>query len=141
MALRQAIPVLSAFVMLGGISAQADEPIKANKVLQTSTSWMGQNFEYPKTDKPIISSSVVEFAPGAKGDWHYHPVPEYVYVLEGTITIEDENGQKKDFHAGEAFIEVTNNHYGRNDGNTPAKILAVLVGAEGLPNSVDRATQ
>ena len=39
------------------------------------------------------------------GGKHYHSGPAYVYVLKGTLTIEEEGKPKQNFKAGELYVE------------------------------------
>ena len=141
MYIRQIASATLLSVALAGSSALSEPQMKRDKILETSTTWSGQKIEYPQTGKPVITSLVVEFQPGADTGWHMHPVPEYLYVLDGTLLVEDENGNKKELHPGQAAVEVNNYHHGMNPGNTPTKFLVVFVGGEGLPLTVDRKTQ
>ena len=74
--------------------------------------------------------------PGGKTEWMTHPVPAYVYILEGELTVEfaaDLSCQK--FKAGEGFIQARSAwHRGRNDGQTEMRFLAVFSGAKEVPN-------
>lgn len=90
---------------------------------------------YPNTAEPEISSSVVPIAPGEVTQWMMHPVPAYLYVLEGTLTVEfDADAVRKDFNAGEGFLQARLHwHRGRNDGKEPTRFLAVFIGAKDLP--------
>jgi hypothetical protein len=42
-----------------------------------------QPIAYPKTDKPEIISVIGIIEPGGRTPLHEHPVPIYVYILEG----------------------------------------------------------
>ena len=55
--------------------------------------------------------------------------------------IEDEEGNKKEIHAGQALVEVNNYHHGTNTGSTPAKLLLVFIGEEGQPLTIMRKMQ
>ena len=46
---------------------------------------------------------VAEIAPGAETAKHSHPTPRFVYVIEGSVTVEFEGGSPQVFTAGEAF--------------------------------------
>lgn len=48
---------------------------------------------------------VFDVDPGWQTDQHHHPGHVFVYVLEGTIGIEVEGQQPREFDAGEAFYE------------------------------------
>ena len=42
-----------------------------------------------------------EFPPGHVGGWHTHSGPVFVYVLEGEITIDTENTERRTIAVGE----------------------------------------
>jgi quercetin dioxygenase-like cupin family protein len=44
---------------------------------------------------------IAELAPGAVGSKHYHPGPEFFYVLEGTLAHEPEGGSAHMMKAGD----------------------------------------
>ncbi|TKS62101.1 MAG: hypothetical protein EWM73_02791 [Nitrospira sp.] len=55
-----------------------------------------------------------------------HPVPTYVHVLEGTLTVEFEDGSRQTFKAGNGFLEVVNTlHSAKNLGEVPVRFLVV----------------
>lgn len=111
---------------------------KANPVLKGSTTIVEQKIEYPKTNHPEMESVLVEIEPGSESGWHMHPVPTYVHVLEGTLTVEMEDGSRYEFQQGKAFLETVNTwHNAKNMGKTPFKILVVYAGEEGKPNRID----
>jgi quercetin dioxygenase-like cupin family protein len=66
-----------------------------------------------------------------------HPVPTYVHVLEGTLTVEFEDGSRQPFKAGSGFLEAVNTwHNVKNLGEVPLKFLVVSTGEEGKPNLI-----
>jgi quercetin dioxygenase-like cupin family protein len=66
-----------------------------------------------------------------------HPVPTYVHVLEGTLTVEFEDGSRQTFKAGSGFLEVVNTwHSAKNLGEVPVRLLVVFAGEEGMPNLI-----
>jgi quercetin dioxygenase-like cupin family protein len=105
-------------------------------VSMDSASIAGEPVAYPNTPSPEISSYIMPIAPGATTQWMTHPVPAYLYVLEGTLTVEfAEDGSRKEFKAGQAFLQArTKWHRGRNDGTVPVRFLAVFCGAKDVPN-------
>ena len=48
----------------------------------------GEPLEYPSTPNPVIFSNIVTIPPGTVTPWMVHPVQCYVYLLEGTMTVE-----------------------------------------------------
>lgn len=109
---------------------------KSTTLLQTSKTAAGQAFRYPQ-QSPEITALLVEIAPGGQTGRHLHPVPEFAYVLDGTVTVAIDGQGEKAYTAGQSFIEVMNTwHNGMNRGTKPVKILAVFVGEHGEPNVV-----
>ena len=99
----------------------------------TSTA-AGEPLLYLSTPDPVVSSDVLTIPPGGVSRWMTHPVPAYLYVLQGDLTVEFVDGHRQTFHAGEALLQSRAAwHRGRNDGHTPVKFLAVFLGARGVP--------
>ena len=109
---------------------------KSTTLLHTSKTVTGQAFQYPRQG-PEITALLVEIAPGGQTGRHLHPVPEFAYVLDGAVTVAIDGQGEKVYTAGQSFIEAMNTwHNGMNRGTKPVKILAVFVGAQGMPNVV-----
>ena len=122
----------------GGDDQALPKGFEVTPVLKSGKSAGGAPFSYPQTDKPEIVTATGILEPGGRTARHQHPVPVYVYVLEGTLTIEPEGGQPREYSAGQAFIEDVNHwHQAFNKGETPTKILNVGVSEEGQPITVD----
>lgn len=120
------------------VSAWAEpQDVKVTAVMKSSITISGQKIEYPKTDKAEMASILVEIQPGKENGRHMHSVPTYVHVLEGTMTVEFEDGSRQTFKAGTGFLEVVNTlHSAKNLGEVPLRILVVFAGEEGKPNLV-----
>ena len=91
-----------------------------------------RNIEYPKSKTAEIVSHLVEIKPGGETGRHRHPGPTYMYVLEGTLVVELEDGPQKQYKAGEALVEDVdvwiNN---KNPGTTPTKFISVILSEKG----------
>jgi quercetin dioxygenase-like cupin family protein len=120
------------------VSVRAElQDVKVTAVMKGSTTVGGKQIEYPKTDKAEMASVLIDIQPGKESGRHMHPVPTYVHVLEGTLTVEFEDGSRQTFQAGSGFLEVVNTwHNGKNLGDVPLKFLVVFAGAEGKPNLI-----
>jgi quercetin dioxygenase-like cupin family protein len=95
----------------------------------------GEPLAYPNTPEPVIDSFIETIPPGGVTEWMTHPVPAYLYVLEGTLTVELADGSRRTFDAGQSFLQChTTWHRGRNEGTTTMRFLAVFVGAKGVPD-------
>ncbi len=120
------------------VSVRAEQQeVKVTAVMKGSTTIGGKQIEYPKTEKAEMASVLIDIQPGKKSGRHMHPVPTYVHVLEGTLTVEFEDGSRQTFPVGSGFLEVVNTwHNGKNLGHVPLKFLVVFVGEGGKPNLI-----
>jgi len=115
---------------------QQQPTVKATPLLKTTTTITGQKLEYPGKN-PQVTATMVEIPPGVDVGWHEHPNIRYVYVLEGTLTIEFENGTRREFPPGTIFVEAFGTrHHGMNAGSTAAKVLFIDHSEEGQSNMV-----
>jgi quercetin dioxygenase-like cupin family protein len=74
----------------------------------------------------------VDFAPGAKSEWHNHPGEEVAYVLEGSLEYVLEGRHPVTVHAGQAlFIPAGTFHAARNVGQGKASELATYIVLKG----------
>jgi quercetin dioxygenase-like cupin family protein len=106
-------------------------------LLKGSQTASGMKLEYPRTDKAEIVSVTGVMEPGGWTALHQHPVPVFVYVLEGSITVKAEGGEPRVYQAGQAFLEDVNHwHQGFNQTDKPAKILVVFMGEVGKPTTI-----
>jgi quercetin dioxygenase-like cupin family protein len=84
-----------------------------------------------------VRLDVVTFAPRAAAPPHKHPGHVFVYVLEGEIVSQLNDGPAETFKAGDSFYEPTNGVHAvtRNpSGTEPAKILVMMIMNEGDPS-------
>ena len=78
---------------------------------------------------------IADLAPGAVGSKHYHPGPEFFYVLEGTLTHEPEGGPMHMMKTG-GFGSNPNKgvHIIKNPSTTErAKAIDFLIAEKGQP--------
>ncbi len=125
-------------LLLGPTTAwpQQQPTVKATPLLKTTTTITGQKLEYPGKN-PQVTATMVEIPPGVDVGWHEHPNIRYVYVIDGTLSIELENGTRREFPAGTIFVEATGTrHHGMNAGSTPTKVLFIDHSEEGQSNMV-----
>ncbi|CBE69261.1 MAG: cupin domain-containing protein [Candidatus Methylomirabilis oxygeniifera] len=82
--------------------------------------------------------ALVEFAPGAATDPHYHPGEELAYLLEGSISFEAQGKPPITFKPGDTFHQPPKQaHRVKNLSATmPAKALAFTISEKGLPLTV-----
>jgi quercetin dioxygenase-like cupin family protein len=112
-------------------------------ILATATTILGQPITYPEAtaeNTAEITAVIVTLPPGVSTGLHRHPVPLFGYMLEGelTVTYEGPDGDTSEriYRLGDALMEAVGTpHDGRNTGTGDVRILAVFIGADGIPNS------
>jgi quercetin dioxygenase-like cupin family protein len=103
-------------------------------VSKDTTTDAGEPIRYLSTPNAEVTSVILSLPPGGKTEWMTHPVPGYLYVLDGQLTVEFEDGHRLTFKQGQAFMQArTKWHRGINEGNTPVRFLAVFFGEKGTP--------
>jgi len=64
-------------------------------------------------------------------------VPLFAYILEGELTVDYGGKGERTYRAGDGFMEAMDErHDGRNSGQGSVKILAVVIGEQGVQGSV-----
>jgi quercetin dioxygenase-like cupin family protein len=111
---------------------------KTTPVLKSVQTASNMKIEYSKAGQAEVVSVIGELEPGGRTSRHQHPVPVFVYVLEGTLTVQADGGPPREYAAGKAFIEDMNHwHQAFNKGTAPVKILVVFMGEEGKPTTIN----
>lgn len=127
-------------VALSGLVATpavAQVKFSATPIFQSGTTVGGAPIAYPQTDTAELTAWRLDIGPGGETGRHMHPYPTLVYVLEGAIDVEMDNGPPRSYKAGESFLMVVDAWTNaRNSQTTPAKVLVVFVGVRGKPNLV-----
>jgi len=130
--------IFGLFLLTGVFAtAQADPPeLTVDTLLETATTVLGQDFAYPE-GKAKITAAVLTVPPQGTVALHKHPVPLFVYILQGAITVEYEAVGPITYQAGDSFVEAFQwPHQAHNAGRGVVKILTVYAGADGVPNAV-----
>ncbi|ASY65002.1 hypothetical protein SJ05684_c35870 [Sinorhizobium sojae CCBAU 05684] len=128
-------------VLLGVTAAVAqDDPLpqgfETRPLIKTGVSRDDDPIVYP-TGTPEVISVIGTLAKDGRTALHEHPVPVYVYVMEGEVELRTEGKEPHRYKAGEAFIETQNRkHQAFNVSDMPSKILVVFIGAQGKPTTV-----
>jgi len=111
---------------LGSSSTTLEEPIKRTVLFRG-------NLEGVEGKEIVIF--IAELAPGAVGSKHYHPGPEFFYVLEGTLAHEPEGNAAHTMKPGNLGSNPNKGvHIIRNPSTTErAKAIDFLVAEKGQP--------
>jgi quercetin dioxygenase-like cupin family protein len=83
-----------------------------------------------------VTMLLVEYVPGGKDPVHRHNAAVFVYVLEGSIIMQMQGGEKVILHPGQTFYEDPKGIHlvGENASETkPAKFVALLIKDKGAP--------
>jgi quercetin dioxygenase-like cupin family protein len=116
--------------------AALPQGFKAQALLKTDQTRDGDPLRYPG-GTPQITSVIGTIEPGGRTPLHQHPVPTYVYVLEGQVELRTEGRDPHVYKTGEAYVEALNrNHQLFNAGGAPAKVLVVFVGEAGTATTI-----
>jgi quercetin dioxygenase-like cupin family protein len=119
----------------------ADTREAVTSLLATSKTVLGQEIAYPAKTPAKVTAVLVEMQPGETTGWHAHDVPMFGYILEGEVTVDYGAKGTRVYRAGDAVMEAIDfAHNGRNSGKGVTRILAVFMGADGVPNTVKVAT-
>jgi quercetin dioxygenase-like cupin family protein len=111
---------------------------KTTPVLKSTQTANNMKIQYGQSGQAEVVAVIGELEAGGQTARHQHPVPVFVYVLEGTIIVQADGGQPREYTSGKAFMEDVNHwHQAFNKGTTPAKILVVFMGEEGKPTTIN----
>jgi len=117
----------AALAAVTGLSAAKADQAPAVK----RTVLLKQDMEIPGREATM---ALVELPPGGAEGRHTHPAEVYVFVLEGTLSLEIEGKPTVTVKAGDVFnVPYGKIHQATNVGTTTAKAAAVFVAEKGKP--------
>lgn len=106
-------------------------------LLETTRSWNGKPYTRYPAGQPQLTTIRLTLAPHTALPWHTHPFPNSVYVLSGTLTLQDrDSGKTLIVHQGQAVGESVDDVHRGESGNEPAVLLITYAGTPGVPTSV-----
>ena len=129
--------VLTAVIVLACASSfAAPPPTSVELLLETDQTVLEQPFAYP-AGRSRITAARITVPPGATVPLHLHPVPLFVYILQGEIVVDYGSEGIRTYRKGDAFVEAYQwPHHARNGGKGNVQLLAVYAGAEGVANAI-----
>ena len=108
----------------------------ATPILKSAKTADGDPLKYPGEGTPEIVSVIGTLEPKGQTALHRHPVPVFVYILEGQLSVQTEGAERREHKQGEAFLESVGKwHQAFNEGDQPTKLLVVFMGVEGQPTT------
>jgi quercetin dioxygenase-like cupin family protein len=118
-------------------AAAATATAQRETLLQTTQSWNGKPYTHYATGQPQLTTLKVTLAAHTSLPWHYHPMPNVVYVLSGTLTLRDRaSGKTLVVHQGQAVGESVDDVHRGEAGDEPTVLLITYAGTPGVPTSV-----
>lgn len=106
-------------------------------LLETTKSWNGKPYAHYPTGQPQLTTIKLTLAPHTTLPWHTHPFPNSVYVLSGTLTLEDrDSGKTLVVHQGQAVGESVDDVHRGVSGDEPTVLLITYAGTPGVPTSI-----
>ena len=137
--MRTIIGIMLLILIQSSTVGWAQEAFSGKPGFKGATTNTGQLIEYPQFGSPEIIGRLLEFQPGQETGWHKHTVPTYTHVVEGTLTIEFEDGTEKVYNTGTGLLDAMDAwHTGRNLGTMPLKVVVVVLGVENNKNLIRR---
>lgn len=132
--------VLLGLFPLAGSSA-GDNPLPAGfaaqPLIKTSMNRDNEPIRYPG-GTPEVISVIGTLEANGRTALHSHPVPVYVYMLDGEIEVRSEGASPQRYKAGEVFIETQNRkHQAFNVAAGRSRLLVVFMGEAGKPPTVN----
>jgi quercetin dioxygenase-like cupin family protein len=117
-----------------GQQVSAPLPNQEEIARRTSNTW-NKPFHFP-AKIPEVTASIIEYPPGTEGVRHTSPYSRYIYVLEGTLTLDLDGGRPVDFPAGSLILSGNTWLTPKNNGMVPAKVLVIDQTEVGESNSL-----
>ena len=143
------IPAIAATLFIAGCLTAVTSTVVAQEapaniataqretLLQTTQSWNGKPYTHYPSGQPQLTTLKVTIAAHTSLPWHYHPIPNAVYVLSGTLTLHDRaSGKTLVVHQGQAVAESVDDVHRGEAGDEPAVLLITYAGTPGVPTSV-----
>jgi len=131
--------VLMSGIVVITVRAQYSGEIKIERLLKTDTTETGQPINYPDISNEEVTILKVTIPPGKSTGWHKHLFPVFAYVLDGTLTVQQENGKKIRIKKNASVSESINMyHTGINEGRKPVVLIVFYMGEKDKPVSVKK---
>lgn len=106
-------------------------------LLEATESWNGRPYTHYPAGQPQLTTIKLTIPPHTALPWHTHPFPNSVYVLSGTLTLEDrESGKTLLVHRGEAVGESVDDVHRGESADEPTVLLITYAGTSGVPTSI-----
>jgi quercetin dioxygenase-like cupin family protein len=113
----------------------AQPALEIETLVQSTSAWDATPYTTYPDGQPLLRVLRITIAPHTALEWHSHPMPNAGYLLSGELTLEETDGTRKHFVAGQALAETVNRIHRGVTGAAPAVLIVFYAGAPGLPVS------
>ena len=105
------------------------QEVKVERLIETSNAWDGSSLPaYPQA-QPVVTINKYTFPPHSVTNLHFHKIINCGVILSGTLTVVNEDGTSKSFHAGDPIVETVGTiHHGENRGEEDVVVLMFYAG-------------
>lgn len=118
---------------------QYTEKLIIEPLLKTDTTYIGQKIKYPQFEHNEVTILKITMKPGTDTGWHKHGIPLFAYVMQGTLSVELEDGRKMQFNKDSAIAEGFDDyHIGKNEGSEDVVLIAIYLGGKNVPISTPK---
>ena len=115
--------------------SEQEARVQSTELLRTQASW--NRAPYSAYPTGVAEPVVLRIDIPAHGvlPWHSHAMPSFAYILAGSITVEDEQGNHKVFQTGEVMPETVGTVHRGTVGDEPATFIVFYTSTMGQPLS------
>ena len=92
------------------------EGLKVTEVFASAVGFSGRRLQFLTAGEGEIVSHQVEIAPKGETGRHKHPGPTYMYILEGTLIVESDDGTRHVRNIGWARLWLRTPKHGSTTG-------------------------
>lgn len=130
-----AVSLIVSGYSIEGAGAVEPHP-QVQPLISSGKTIVGETIVFPEQVPAKITAVIVTMQPGERTGWHRHGIPVFGYMLEGELTVDYGPHGKHVYRKGDSVLEaIKAPHNGTNTGTGIMRILAVFMGADGLPLS------
>jgi quercetin dioxygenase-like cupin family protein len=108
---------------------------KHEEILRRTSNTWNKPFNFPSR-VPEVTATIMEYPPHTSGERQINPYSRYLYVLEGTLTLDVDGRGSIDFPAGSLIVSGTTWLTPRNNGAVAAKLLVIDQTEVGESNAI-----
>jgi len=106
---------------------------KQEEILRRTSNTWNKPFTFPSR-VPEVTVTIIEYPPGASEERQNNPYSRYMYVLEGTLTLDVDGRGPVHFPAGSLILSGNTWLTPRNNGVVSAKLLVIDQAEAGASN-------